>query len=52
VDGKRAERQGVAGSAGEPVLSHLELDGPKPGAMDQWRLLHFFALVMDAARKD
>jgi pimeloyl-ACP methyl ester carboxylesterase len=34
-----------------PVLSHLDLDGPKPGAMDQWRLIHFFALVMDAAEK-
>jgi pimeloyl-ACP methyl ester carboxylesterase len=32
-----------------PVLSHLDLDGPKPGAMDEWRLVHFFALVMDAA---
>ena len=34
-----------------PVLSHLDLDGAKPGAMDEWRLVHFFALVMDAARK-
>lgn len=33
-----------------PVLSHLDLDGPKPGAMDEWRLVHFFALVMDAAK--
>jgi pimeloyl-ACP methyl ester carboxylesterase len=32
-----------------PVLSHINLDGPKPGAMDQWRLVHFFALVMQAA---
>jgi pimeloyl-ACP methyl ester carboxylesterase len=32
-----------------PVLSHLDLDGPKPGAWDEWRLVHFFALVMDAA---
>ncbi|HEX9202010.1 MAG TPA: alpha/beta hydrolase [Acidobacteriaceae bacterium] len=32
-----------------PVLSHLNLDGPKPGAMDQWRLVHFFALIMRAA---
>ncbi len=32
-----------------PVLSHLDLDGAKPGAMDEWRLVHFFALVMDAA---
>jgi pimeloyl-ACP methyl ester carboxylesterase len=34
-----------------PVLSHLDLDGAKPGAIDQWRLVHFFALVMDAAQK-
>jgi len=34
-----------------PVLSHLDLDGPKPGAMDEWRLVHFFALIMDAAEK-
>ena len=34
-----------------PVLSHLDLDGPKPGAMDEWRLVHFFALVMDAAER-
>jgi acetyl esterase/lipase len=34
-----------------PVLSHLDLDGAKPGTMDEWRLIHFFALIMDAARK-
>jgi acetyl esterase/lipase len=32
-----------------PVLSHLDLNGPKPGAMDQWRLIHFFALMIHAA---
>jgi pimeloyl-ACP methyl ester carboxylesterase len=32
-----------------PVLSHLDLDGATPGAMDEWRLMHFFALIMDAA---
>lgn len=32
-----------------PVLSHLNLDGPKPGAMDNWRLVHFFALILNAA---
>jgi pimeloyl-ACP methyl ester carboxylesterase len=32
-----------------PVLSHIDLDGPKPGAMDEWRLVHFFGLIMDAA---
>jgi dienelactone hydrolase len=34
-----------------PVLSHLDLDGVKPGVWDQWRLIHFFALVMDAAER-
>jgi acetyl esterase/lipase len=31
-----------------PVLSHIDLDA-KVGAMEQWRLVHFFALVMRAA---
>ena len=31
-----------------PVLSHLDLDGSKPNAWDQWRLIHFFALIMHA----
>ena len=33
-----------------PVLSHLNLDGAGPGVMDEWRLLHFFAHVMQAAQ--
>jgi hypothetical protein len=32
-----------------PLLSHLDLNGPKPGAMDEWRLVHFFALILHAA---
>jgi len=31
-----------------PVISHIDMDGKDPGAMDQWRLIHFFALVMHA----
>jgi acetyl esterase/lipase len=31
-----------------PVISHIDFEGTKPGAMDEWRLLHFFALVMHA----
>jgi dienelactone hydrolase len=31
-----------------PVLSHVDL-GATPGAMDEWRLVHFFAQVMRAA---
>jgi pimeloyl-ACP methyl ester carboxylesterase len=32
------------------VLSHVNLNA-KPSAMDEWQLIHFFALVMDAARR-
>lgn len=32
-----------------PVLSHVGLDGPKPGAMDEWRLVHFFGGILRAA---
>ena len=34
-----------------PVLSHINLDGANPTAMDQWRLIHFFALILHAAQK-
>lgn len=34
-----------------PVLSHLDLDEAKPRVEDQWRLVHFFALVMHAAER-
>jgi len=34
-----------------PVISHLDLDGKEPGALDRWRLVHFFALVLRAAEK-
>jgi hypothetical protein len=32
-----------------PVLSHLNLDGAQPSAMDRWRLVHFFGLILRAA---
>jgi acetyl esterase/lipase len=32
-----------------PILSHINLDGANPTAMDQWRLVHFFALILHAA---
>jgi pimeloyl-ACP methyl ester carboxylesterase len=32
-----------------PVISHLDLDGAGPRAMDYWHLLHFFAEVMQAS---
>jgi dienelactone hydrolase len=34
-----------------PVLSHVNLDGAKPGVLDLWRLVHFFALVMHTAER-
>jgi pimeloyl-ACP methyl ester carboxylesterase len=34
-----------------PVLSHVNLDEAKPRVLDQWRLVHFFALVMHAAER-
>ena len=33
-----------------PVLSHINLDGVNPGAMDEWRLVHFFGLIIQAAQ--
>jgi acetyl esterase/lipase len=32
-----------------PVLSHLDLDGTGPTAWDEWRVVHFFALVLHAS---
>jgi dienelactone hydrolase len=32
-----------------PVLSHLDLDGLAPTALDELRLVHFFALLLHAA---
>ncbi len=34
-----------------PVLSHLDLDGATPGVWDELRLVHFFALVMQAVER-
>jgi dienelactone hydrolase len=31
-----------------PVISHIDFEGTKPGLWDEWRLIHFFALVMHA----
>ena len=31
-----------------PVLSHLDIDGKDPTAADQFRLVHFFALILHA----
>jgi hypothetical protein len=29
----------------------MDLDGAKPDVWDQWKLVHFFALVMHAAER-
>jgi pimeloyl-ACP methyl ester carboxylesterase len=34
-----------------PVLSHMDMDGSKPGVWDQWQIVHLFAVVMDAAER-
>lgn len=34
-----------------PVLSHLNLDGAGPSALDHVRLVHFFALILQAAEE-
>jgi pimeloyl-ACP methyl ester carboxylesterase len=31
-----------------PVISHIDMDGKNPGWMDEWQLVHFFAIVMHA----
>jgi pimeloyl-ACP methyl ester carboxylesterase len=41
----------VQGALVSPVLSHVNLDGATPGVWEQWRLVHFFALVMHAAER-
>lgn len=30
------------------VISHIDMDGGNPGLAEQWRLIHFFALIMHA----
>jgi pimeloyl-ACP methyl ester carboxylesterase len=32
-----------------PVISHIDFESSQPTWIDQWRLIHFFALVMQAA---
>lgn len=32
-----------------PVISHLDFENSRPTLFDQWKLIHFFALVMHAA---
>jgi dienelactone hydrolase len=32
-----------------PVISHIDFESSQPTLLDQWRLIHFFALVMHAS---
>ena len=32
-----------------PVISHIDFESSQPTWLDQWRLIHFFALVLQAA---
>ena len=34
-----------------PVISHIDFESSRPTAMDEWRLTHFFAQVMQAAEQ-
>jgi dienelactone hydrolase len=34
-----------------PVISHIDFESSRPTAMDEWRLVHFFAQVMQAAEQ-
>ena len=51
MDGERAARDSLQEVLVSPVLSHLDLVGAKPDVWDQWRLVHFFVLVMHAAER-
>jgi dienelactone hydrolase len=33
-----------------PILSHIDITGPNPTPLDQYRLIHLFALVLDATK--
>jgi acetyl esterase/lipase len=46
---RELSRQDLKAMLVSPVLSHVNLDGPQAGAMEQWRLVHFFGQIMSAA---
>jgi pimeloyl-ACP methyl ester carboxylesterase len=48
---KELPRKTLQAELVSPVLSHLDLDEAKPGIFDQWRLVHFFALVLHSAER-
>lgn len=45
------EHQHLQAALVSPVLSHLDFGEARPTALDTWRLIHFFALVMHAAEQ-
>jgi pimeloyl-ACP methyl ester carboxylesterase len=46
---KDVPKEAMQASLISPVISHLDLDGKGPGFADQWRLVHFFAMILHAA---
>jgi dienelactone hydrolase len=46
---KELPRHSLKAELISPVISHLDMDGLGPTALDQIRLMHFFALILHAA---
>jgi pimeloyl-ACP methyl ester carboxylesterase len=42
-------RSSLKGVLVSPVISHIDFESSQPTALDQWKLIHFFADVMHAA---
>ena len=46
---RQLPRRELKGLLVSPVLSHVSIDEARPGPGDEWRLVHFFAGVIQAA---
>jgi len=44
-------RESLRAALISPVISHIDFESSQPTAWDQWRLVHFFALVVQAAER-
>ena len=49
---RQLPRRELKGLLVSPVLSHVSIDEAKPGPGDEWRLVHFFAGVIQAAERN
>ena len=47
---KDVPKDAMQASLISPVISHLDVDAKGPGLVDQWRLVHFFARILHAAK--